>query len=243
MSQKALLYSNYRIFLPNGELPNLADIPKEYIVQHTQFRVGEFVAISAEDFPDQETGFHSLRQVLDDFEPDVSGSLVKGMQLSQWDKLSRHCGVCGSPNKMQNSEIGKACSQCGQTHYPFIQPVAIVLIRRGQELLLARGMPPRKHHSCLAGFIEVGESVEGCIHREVKEEVGVEVQNIRYFGSQPWPFPSNLMLAFTAEFKSGDIVLDETEITDARWFTKDSPPEVIPPKASIARKMIDSVWT
>ena len=118
----------------------------------------------------------------------------------------------------------------------------LCLFKRGEELLLARGLAPRKHHSCLAGFVEAGESVEDTIHREIMEEVNIEVENVHYFGSQPWPFPSNLMLGYIADYKSGDIRVDETEITDAKWFTKDNPPEVLPPPISIARQMIDSIW-
>ena len=127
--------------------------------------------------------------------------------------------------------------------WPIIAPVAIILIRRGEELLLAKGLPPKKHYSCIAGHVEPNESVEDCAHREVKEEIDVEIENLQYFGSQPWPHPNKLMIAYIADYKSGEIKIDEKELTDAKWFTKDSPPEVLPAEGSIARLMIDSVWT
>ena len=186
--------------------------------------------------------FQPLRELLDELQPAVTENLAIGASLLKWDFVTQRCGVCGHELTFKPSELGKQCRQCEETFYPQIQPVAIVLVKRENELLLARGLAPRKHHSCLAGFVEVGETVEACIHREVKEEVGVEVENLRYFSSQSWPFPSNLMLAFTADYKSGEIKIDTNELTDAQWFKQERPPEVLPPRISIARQMIDSIW-
>jgi NAD+ diphosphatase len=124
--------------------------------------------------------------------------------------------------------------------YPRIAPAIIVLVRRGDEALLARGARfPAAFYSTLAGFAEVGESLEETLAREVREEVGIEVKNARYFGSQPWPFPHSLILAFTAEWAGGEIVADGVEVLDAQWFRADALPP-IPPRVSIARQLIDA---
>jgi len=186
--------------------------------------------------------FRPFREILVDLDPSQGTALATGVALVNWDKVTRYCGACGAETDFHEKDLAKLCLKCGQNSYPQIQPVVIVLITRGTDLLLARGLPPRKHHSCLAGFVEVGETVEETLHREVREEVGVEIENIRYFGSQPWPFPSNLMLGFVADYKSGEIKADPNEISHAAWFEKSSPPDVLPPNISIARQMIDSVW-
>ena len=128
-----------------------------------------------------------------------------------------------------------------QETYHVIEPVSIVLIKKGTDLLLAKGLPPKTYHSCVAGHVESNETAEECAHREVMEEVGVEIENLKYFGSQAWPHPNKLMIAFIADYKSGEIKIDPAEITHAAWFTKDNPPE-LPSENSISRRMIDSVW-
>jgi NAD+ diphosphatase len=130
------------------------------------------------------------------------------------------------------------CEPCGTLNYPRIAPCVIVLVTRGEELLLARNANfPRPMYSTLAGFIEVGESVEETLVREVREEVGVEVRNLRYFQSQSWPFPNQLMLGFFAEYAGGEIVCDPSEIADARWFHHRELP-MIPPGASVSGQLI-----
>ena len=132
------------------------------------------------------------------------------------------------------------CPACKLHVYPRIAPAVIVLVRRGDEALLARGARfPMPFFSTLAGFAEVGESLEETLAREVREEVGVEVSRIRYFGSQPWPFPHSLMIGFRAAWSSGDIAIDPNEIVDAGWFRRDDLPP-IPPGISIARALIDA---
>ncbi len=131
------------------------------------------------------------------------------------------------------------CPACGLVAYPRLAPAMITLVTRGDEALLARGVQFRAPmYSCLAGFVEPGESLEQAVVREVREEVGVEVGNVSYQASQPWPFPHSLMIGFRAEWTGGDIVIDPTEIVDAQWFRRDELPP-IPPRISIARRLID----
>ena len=131
------------------------------------------------------------------------------------------------------------CPDCGLLSFPRLAPAVIVLVTRGEEALLARGRNfPLPMYSCLAGFVEPGETLEEAVHREVREEVGVALADVRYVASQPWPFPHSLMLGFTATWAGGDIVIDPTEIMDAQWFGRDAVP-MIPPAMSIARRLID----
>jgi NAD+ diphosphatase len=161
-------------------------------------------------------------------------------QLVTWNRTHKFCGACGALNEQSSTERAKICPRCGLLQFPRISPAVIVAIIKGEKLLLARGAKFRKTgmFSVLAGFVEVGETLEECVAREIREEVGIEVGNIRYFASQPWPFPHSLMVGFTAEHRSGRITEDRVEILEAAWFTADNLPE-IPQKPSIARQLID----
>ncbi len=165
----------------------------------------------------------------------------RAVQLVEWARTHRYCGRCATPTQMQAHERSMKCPACGLLAFPRLAPAMITLVTRGRdEVLLARGVAFRAPmYSCLAGFVEPGESLEDAVIREVREEVGVEVANVQYRGSQPWPFPHSLMVGFRAEWVSGDIVCDPTEILDAQWYTRDSLPP-IPPRISIARKLIDA---
>jgi NAD+ diphosphatase len=164
----------------------------------------------------------------------------RAVQLVEWARTHRFCGRCATPTDMQPGERAMKCPACGLLAFPRLAPAMITLVTRGDEALLAQGVQFRgPMYSCLAGFVEPGESLEDAVVREVREEVGVEVGNVRYWGSQPWPFPHSLMVGFTAEWVSGEIVCDPTEIVDAQWFTRDALPN-IPPRISIARKLIDA---
>jgi len=161
-------------------------------------------------------------------------------QLLAWAATHRYCGRCATPTERVPGERCMRCPSCGLASYPRIQPAIIVLVRRGTEALLARGARfPLPFFSTLAGFVEIGESLEETVAREVREEVGVEVKDVRYFGSQPWPFPNSLMLGFTARWAGGEIRPDGIEILEARWFTAEGLPPV-PPRMSIARQLIDA---
>jgi NAD+ diphosphatase len=164
----------------------------------------------------------------------------RAVQLADWVATHRFCGRCATPTERVQGERCMRCPSCGLLAYPRIAPAVIVLVRRGDQALLARGARfPLPFYSTLAGFVEVGESLEQTVHREIREEVGVEVDRVRYFGSQPWPFPHSLMVGYNAEWTSGDIVADGSEILDAQWFSADALP-AIPPRLSIARRLIDA---
>ena len=160
--------------------------------------------------------------------------------LLDWQRNHRYCGRCATPTERQTHEYSQRCPTCGLIVYPRISPAVMVLVRDGARLLLARS--PRFKpgvFSALAGFVEAGESLEDCARREVREEVGVEIANLRYFRSQPWPFPDSLMLAFFADYAGGELCLDPSEIETAGWFTLDALP-ILPDPVSIARRLIDA---
>ena len=156
-----------------------------------------------------------------------------------WNQNHQYCGKCGGLTRNRANERAKFCPKCGWINYPRLSPAIIVAVRKDHQILLAHSQRfSGKFYSVLAGFVEPGETLEACVEREVREEVGITLKNISYFGSQPWPFPDSLMIAFTAEYAGGDIKIDTSEITDAGWFSVDSLPP-IPSKISIARRLID----
>lgn len=160
--------------------------------------------------------------------------------LMDWRRNHRFCGRCGTPTTMKSDEFAMACPSCGLLAYPRISPAVMVLVERGNDLLLARSPHFRPGmFSALAGFVEAGETIEQCAVREVREEVGVEITNLRYFRSQPWPFPDSLMIAFFADYAGGEITPDPSEIEDAGWFPRDQLPP-LPNPESIARHLIDA---
>ena len=183
-----------------------------------------------------------LRAAMMQFPAPLMGLAGRAAQVLEWDRTHRHCGVCGTLTLLQPGERARRCPACGHSSYPRLSPAMMALVwrvdRGRPELLLARaphfvgGM-----FSALAGFVEAGESLEDCVHREVQEEVGLQVRNLRYYGSQSWPFPHSLMVAFTAEWAGGDIVPQPGEIAEAHWFGLDELPK-IPPRFSISGHLI-----
>lgn len=162
------------------------------------------------------------------------------MQALWWQSTSGHCPRCGVPTERLEGEWGKRCPRCRYEHYPHLHPAVIVLVKHGDRCLLARKRewaPGR--YALVAGFVDNGESLEGAVAREVKEEVGVDVKDIQYVGSQNWPFPSQLMIGFVAQYAGGEITIDPEELEDARWFPPDALPEG-PSRHSIARFIIDT---
>lgn len=169
----------------------------------------------------------------------------RAVQIVEWARTHRFCGRCATPTTAVPGERVMRCPSCGLSAFPRVSPAMITLVLRGdpgpdQEALLARGIQwTMPMYSCLAGFVEPGESLEAAVVREVREEVGVTVAAPRYFGSQPWPFPNSLMVGFVADHESGEIDCDPSEIADAGWYRRSDLP-MIPPGISIARRLIDA---
>jgi NAD+ diphosphatase len=183
--------------------------------------------------------WRNLRELFGQMEDELVWAAGRAGQLVHWHLSHRFCGRCGSATADHRGERAKICPACAAVNHPRVSPAIIVAVVRDRRLLLAHAQRfPAKFYSVLAGFVEPGETLEECVRREVMEETGIEVANIRYFGSQPWPFPDSLMVAFTAEYAGGEIRPNPGEIADAGWFSADALPR-IPPRLSIARKLID----
>jgi len=182
-----------------------------------------------------------LRAVFGLVDETLAGLAGRAFQIMEWDRNHQYCSRCGTPTEPRISERARTCPKCNYTIYPPISPAIMILITRGREILLARKpewVP--KRYSALAGFVEPGETLEDTVRRETREEVGVEIKNLRYFGSQPWPFPHSLMIAFTAEYAAGEVRPDGVEIAEASFFDVEQLPK-LPPSISISRRMIDAV--
>ncbi|SHL02653.1 NAD(+) diphosphatase [Desulforamulus aeronauticus] len=183
--------------------------------------------------------FWGVRQLLGQVDDSLFQTAGRGYQIIYWDRTSRFCGNCGSLNQDKLDERAKQCPSCGFITYPRISPAVIVAVIKDNQILLARNKKFANHvFSVISGFVEPGETLEECVRREIKEEVGIEVKNIRYFGSQPWPFPDSLMIGFTVEYAQGELKTDNVEIVEAKWFTADKLPN-LSPKSTIARELID----
>lgn len=195
--------------------------------------------VDAGAVPPGGTSFHGLRALFARIDDRFFRFAGRSFQIMNWDRTHQFCSQCGHAARDKEDELAKICPACGFVSFPVMAPAMIVAVTRNEKILLARaGRFPMEMYSVLAGFVEPGESLEDCVRREVVEEVGVKVKNIRYFGSQAWPFPNSLMIAFTAEYGSGEIRVDEKEIVDAAWFEAGNLPK-IPDKISIARRLID----
>lgn len=197
------------------------------------------VELAEDAQPPPDMSFQGLRRLYGLLDEDFFWVAGRAVQIMDWDRTHQYCSACGALTESQRHERVKVCPRCGHTSYPRLAPAIIVAVTRGDKLLLARShRHPPGLYSVLAGFVEPGETLEECLMREVKEEVGIEVKNIHYFGSQPWPFPHSLMIAFTCEHRSGEIVLDGEEMDVAGWYGADELPRV-PPGISISRQLID----
>jgi NAD+ diphosphatase len=191
--------------------------------------------------PDADYGWHGLRALFGAVDDGFLGLAGRALQLAEWARTHRYCGVCAGAMRLLEGERCYKCAHCGHSAYPRMSPAMMVLVRKGEQVLLAlHTNSPYKRYTALAGFVEAGESVEEAIHREVQEEVGLRVHNLRYFGSQSWPFPHSLMIAYTADYLEGEIRIDESEIADARWFGPGDEWPELPIKVSIAAQLVDA---
>ncbi|MBO4531186.1 MAG: NAD(+) diphosphatase [Paludibacteraceae bacterium] len=180
----------------------------------------------------------AIRSFFAENEPDLNLKLSRARSLLAWRRDNKYCSFCGSPIVDHAVQTARECPQCKKVYFPRIEPCIIVLVSKGDKILLVKHIQRNQDvYACIAGFIEVGESAEHAVRREIEEEVGIQVKNIQYRGTQSWPFPDQLMIAFTAEYASGEFKLQPDEIADAQWFDRDNCPAT-PPAGSIAYKLI-----
>ncbi len=194
-----------------------------------------------EPFESGAATFRGLRSLLGSL-PDPLFTLAgRAFQVVDWERTTRFCGKCGGATEPLEGERARTCPSCGIPFFPRVTPAVIVAVVKGRKILLAQARRfPSPFHSVLAGFVDPGETFEECVHREVREEVGIEVRNLRYFGSQPWPFPGTLMVGFTAEYAGGDLTVEEKEIVRAGWFDASEIAGLsIPGHGTIARRLIE----
>ncbi|MDD5285931.1 MAG: NAD(+) diphosphatase [Desulfuromonadaceae bacterium] len=233
--------SDSGLSLPSGALPDWLT-PQQTPLCIGIWRKKPLLAITVSSRLQLKTPYVAATFNTTDEHLDIQNLTLAGLakQILHWERQSRHCSRCGAETEPIAATRGKICPSCGAEHFPHIHPCAIVLVKRGNELLLTRKtewQPGR--YSLVAGFLDMGESLEECAIREVREETGIEITNVRYVGSQNWPFPAQLMAGFVADYAGGEIVVDHNELEDARWFSIDSLP-TLPPSRSIARWIIDN---
>jgi NAD+ diphosphatase len=184
-----------------------------------------------------------LRELFSRLDEPTTGIVARSSQLVEWWLAHAYCGRCGGPTELHERERARVCVACDALYFPRINPAVITLVHRGSEILLSSGRHMRPgFYALVAGFVEAGETLEQAVAREVREEVGLEIADLRYFGSQAWPFPSQLMVGFTARYAGGEIHLQESEVSDARWFPIDALPDPAsrPATYSIAGRLIAS---
>ena len=193
------------------------------------------------DAAPQGFAWRPLRSLFGELSDDMMSVAGRASQIAEWARTHQYCGVCATAMQLASGERCFHCPACGMLAYPRISPAMMVLIRKGDQVLLAlHTHSPSKRFTPLAGFLEAGESIEEAVHREVYEEVGLGVHQPQYFSSQAWPFPHSLMIAFTAEYLDGEIRVDANEIAEARWFGPgDAWPEPVP-HISVSSVLVDA---
>jgi len=231
-------------------LPEGINVPNEDLVFDMKEKTGEdgiaFLLPLSVELQDS-FELKNLRETYDFLSYEEYEYACRASAWIYWERTNRFCPICGSKLK-RHMDMGKKCEKCGAEHFPHLAPAAIIRVTRksdpslekDDEILLVRARNFRRPnmYGLVAGFLEGGETLEECAMRELKEEVGIAIKNIKYFGSQPWPYPSGVMVGFTAEYESGEIKMDDGELVDARFFKKEELPQ-IPNKMSIARRLID----
>lgn len=225
--------------LPLSDDPSLKQFKIERKHHLGQFDSFEVICAEVSNLP-SDFDTVSLRKALEAIGEHWYSIATKAFAIINWDKNHQFCGKCGSKTVHKSQSFERFCETCHQTFYPRISPSVIVLIERGEELLMARSpyFNPGVY-ALIAGFVEAGETLEEAVHREVKEEVGIKIKNLRYFSSQSWPFPDSLMVGFTADYDSGELNIDPIEIEDAGWYRYDQLPGRPSTNISISSKLID----
>ncbi|MCW8348025.1 NAD(+) diphosphatase [Vibrio sp. ZSDZ65] len=239
------IVSGSELWLHDGVLPygpaEAFSLPASEAVKIGEFEGTPVMWINDANLDDQRT-MTSLRELLS--LPEALFCLVsKAVQYGHMTQTMRFCPQCGGRAHLNHNQLAMQCQDCRTLHYPRIFPCIIVAVRKGNEILLAQH---QRHaggmYTVIAGFLEVGETLETCVAREVYEETGIKVNNIRYVGSQPWAFPSSMMMAFLADYESGDVKPDYHELKDAQWFDTSKLP-LVAPKGTIARALIEETVT
>lgn len=235
------IVSGSEVWLKNGQLP-LSSAAQENLPLDKAICIGEHQGIRVlwlnESDVDTPRTLTSLRECLH-FPESLFLLISRAIQYGHMMQTFRFCPHCGGRNHLNHNQLAMQCHDCRMLHYPRIFPCIIVAVRKDDAILLAQHPRHRSGmYTVIAGFLEVGETLEQCVAREVKEETGIDITNIRYFGSQPWAFPSSMMMGFLADYASGDIKPDYNELTDAQWFYPEKMPSVAP-EGTIARALID----
>jgi len=227
-----------KLWLPQGELP-FGDASQFSLIGKIGRQIGEWQGAPVWLVRQaMDNNMFSARQLLDQ-DKGLFQLVGRGVQLAEFYRSHKFCGYCGHEMQVSKTEWAALCSHCRERYYPQIAPCIIVAIRKGEEILLAQHVRHRNGiHTVLAGFVEVGETLEETVAREVMEESNVRVKNVRYVSSQPWPFPNSLMMAFMAEYDGGDIKHDPKELLSAGWYRFDALPQ-LPPVGTIARRLIE----
>ena len=219
----------------SADFNSLVDMQR--LVEVSSYKGGLCYVMDVEKFVDS-TALVNFRSLMNSFSGEDNQLISRALQLALWRKQHQYCGQCGMATNVHDEENALHCESCQLFYYPRISPCMMCLIVKGDYCLLAQHEKHREgFYSTLAGFVEAGETVEQTVHREVKEEVGLNVGNLHYFSSQAWPFPHQLMIGYFAEYESGEIYIDDDEITDAQWFHYSKLPE-IPPLDSLSGMMI-----
>ncbi|ETR95781.1 NAD(+) diphosphatase [Acinetobacter lactucae] len=221
----------------NLQLPKVEKLASDLLFTHDEQVIARDL-LAEEPIPEG-LQLVPIRQLITSWSKEQFLQASRAVQLLEWRRNHKFCSHCGHPTEVHPTEYAMVCPSCRYHQYPRVNPCIITVITRGDdEILLAKSVHNKTNmYGLIAGFVEVGETLEEAVQREAFEEVGLKLKNIQYMSSQPWPFPSNLMVAFRAEYESGEIKLQEEEIADAQFFKIDQLPE-IPFKGSIAYSMI-----
>ncbi len=243
----ALFFHNDQVLmhvLSNTFILTMGDVSRDRIVSYVCLGKlnGQYVyAMELESNEDaQACVFRQMRQALMVADTQLLGLICRAKHLLNWHKISLFCGACGAKTRYSLTEQAKECVGCARVFYPSYSPAIIVSVERERQILLGRSPHfPKGLYSVLAGYIDPGETGEQAVAREVQEEVGVTVCDIKYFASQMWPFPNTFMVAYQARACSADITINPTEIEDAGWYMADNLPELLPVNISVSRQLID----
>ncbi|UGA51319.1 MULTISPECIES: NAD(+) diphosphatase [Dickeya] len=233
-----VVYHRHQIWLPQGELPQ-GTAAQWQLQQQSARQVGEWQGEPVWlVLQDKTSDMGSVRQLLDQ-DAGLFQLAGRAVQLAEFYRSHRFCGYCGHEMSVSTTELACLCAHCKERYYPQIAPCVIVAIRRDDKILLAQHLRHKGNmYTTLAGFVEVGETLEQAVAREVMEESNIRVRNLRYVSSQPWPFPHSLMMAFMADYDGGEVKADPSELRDADWFRYDRLPE-LPPPGTVARRLIE----